>query len=202
MPIIIGLCWAALCTLAACDDTTPGTPEDVFDAEVDATDTESDAPAEVAPPDTGPELPEEIILRPDCNRNGFVINDGRAQRYLQDRVSVFHGTSSLVEPLDRMDIELWATPSQGVFTLRELPYKDCETCVLIYAGCANGTCEKHFLAYTGTVTINAWSSQRLSGHLSNVRLREVQISAGSFATTWVHEGDHWCIELLAFDAAF
>jgi len=201
-------------------DTSP--PVDTStptETSADAGDTGPDVPGDEVAETTGDgtsgeleDAPVEEVVAPRCDpealpvaRDTFAYGPG----FLHARLTLDSGD-------ERLDV-MWksnqdggggVTPAltgPGEFTIEpaaEVDMFSCQVCVTLWAGCADGSCDRLFVGDGGLIDIDAVDLERLSlsGRLEGVRLVEATADYDTSTMTLVPDGEVRCLEG-ALDAA-
>ncbi len=119
---------------------------------------------------------------------------------------VVYGATTAETPYDGLNLELYlglGAPSEpGTHSFTGETYADCHTCLTLARACTTTSdCAQDFLADSGTLTLTAFDPEdggSFAGHLSDVRLVEVEIDEATWDSTVVPGGEVWCLEEHAF----
>jgi hypothetical protein len=110
-------------------------------------------------------------------------------------------------PVTYLSIQIYQDPpyrgpvASGIFTLTGQPYETCGLCVLVHEGCGTSSCERTYLAQSGTLHITDIGEVggTFAGTLTGATLAEVTINSTTRESTWVEEGDEICLGSYTFD---
>lgn len=151
-----------------------------------------DSPGSAAADASGPDAGSGA-----CDRNGVVVSSETAERD-PDLELLFYSARSDDGEILSVDFyfSLGATDGPQTVELDGEGLDECHTCLLIRSGCQSVTCDRRFMAQSGTLRIEAMGGvgSPLSGSLEGVVFAEAEVDAGSLETTLVPGGDTWCID--------
>ncbi len=89
----------------------------------------------------------------------------------------------------------------GRYNLYGSNFKDCDLCLLAFAECTDGDCNKVYFADTGALLVSAYGEigGQLTAELYDVTFREVTIDEDTYESTPVVGGGLFCAHGLRFD---
>jgi len=141
----------------------------------------------------------------DCTWSGF--NVAGAYAWLDDAdptkgLFVYQAYNTDSGPYDLMEIQSYQGapyngPSEpGLFSLDGTNFADCGLCVMLFADCDEGYCDKVFYADEGEVEVveMAGVGEPFDAILHDVVLKEVRINETTWESTPIPGGETWCLD--------
>ncbi|MDX9721971.1 MAG: hypothetical protein RBU37_14585 [Myxococcota bacterium] len=152
--------------------------------------------------DVEPDVEEDDTIPVTCDRQGFapVLEFAEtAEGFL-----MYEAIDAEGEPYNYLYLELlWGFATETEVLFADENYNDCITCLNVEVGCTSESCEKRFLAYAGSLDLEAWGAAgtNLQATLRHVELREVVFEdpENPFVSTPVPDGEIYCIDELHVD---
>jgi len=144
----------------------------------------------------------------ECDHDGFT--SVMQEAYYQEGGLQYYAYNGETLPVDQLAIEIYqgdfgGPETAGVYELTgtELNYATCGLCVRLFEDATQDTIARQYFATAGTVDIDSIGvvGGTFAGTLTGLEMVEVTITAGTFESTPVANGQTWCIPSLPFSAA-